>query len=101
MGRNELKNNMFNDEEKMCPFCNDSTEDEAHFLLECDLYHELRKKYIEKYITYMNTMGLTVAFLIDGQGYLKTKSVAMFIHYAMRHRRQCLESVHEYSDTHT
>ena len=35
-------------DERKCRYCN-KLEDEFHFLLECTLYVELRKKYIKKY----------------------------------------------------
>ena len=35
-------------DERKCFFCND-LEEEYHFVLECSVYLELRKKYISKY----------------------------------------------------
>ena len=84
---------MFNNEDKFCPFCQDTLEDEFHFLLECETYAELRKKYIEKYIKYMKDMRLTMTFLIDGKGFIKTKNVAMFIYYGLKYRQQCFENI--------
>ena len=89
--RNELRNNSFTTIDKNCPFCRDCIEDEIHFLLNCDMYIELRRKYLDFYIKYMNSMGFTLSFLINGKGYVKTKKVAMFIHYAMKYRRQYVE----------
>ena len=44
LGRNNLKSNTFSTEDKLCPFCKDTIEDEYHFLLECETYSEQRKK---------------------------------------------------------
>ena len=84
--RNEL-NKSFNNE-IYCPHCTGQIENDTHFLLDCVLYTDLREKYLKKYIKYMADTGLNFTFLINGQGYLKTKHVAMYIYYALKYRRQ-------------
>ena len=78
----------FGGDDTHCPFCINQVEDEAHFLLECSIYQDLREKYIERYIQYINSRSFI--FLIDGRGYIKTKNTAMFIHYALKRRLQRL-----------
>ena len=80
--------NLHNGDDALCPFCRDTSEDEAHFLLECDTYTDLREKYLGRYMQYVQSR--TFLFLIDGQGYVKTKHVAMYIHYALKRRHQRL-----------
>lgn len=70
-GRNELGNNALSDKEKRCPVCTDSIEDESHFLLKCILYYELRNKYLDYYINYMESKGLSLTLLTYGKGYIK------------------------------
>ena len=89
--RNELKVKALVEEETLCPFCENQSEDESHFLLYCYVYTDMREKYIGKYIKYMNEAGLDFNFLINGQGYLKTKHVAMYIYQALKQRRRYLE----------
>ena len=72
----------------MLPFCTDLAEDEYHFLLECQTYSDLRERYIHRYIPYLANRSFT--FLFNGKGYIKTKHVAMFIHYALKRRRELL-----------
>ena len=66
------------DQEMHFPFCKDKTEDEIHFLLECDTYKDIREKYLQRYMQYVSHRNYM--FLIDGQGQIKTKHAAMFIH---------------------
>ena len=81
--------NVMNGQEMQCPFCTDKTEDERHFLLECDTYKDIREKYLQRYMQYIPYRSYM--FLIDGQGHIKTKHTAMFIHYALKRRRQLLQ----------
>ena len=91
LGINELNgNNRFSSEKnEHCPFCMNEIENETHFLLKCTAYEDLREKYLKPYIEYVKFRN--VAFLFDGQGYVKTRKVAMYIHYAFKVRRQRLD----------
>ena len=93
-GRNDLRCNAYNIVDRHCPMCTDCIEDEPHLLLNCKLYKDLRKKYLVSYIDYMNSRGLSYTFLINGEGFIKTKKVAMFVYYAMKCRRNFLEKNH-------
>ena len=89
LGTSDLRTHMFTVDDKRCPFCTDVLEDEFHFLLECQTYNDLRERYIRRYLTYLGNSSFT--FLFNGKGYVKTKHVAMFIHYALKRRRERLE----------
>ena len=39
--------------ERFCPFCPGSVESEAHFLLSCDKYANIRESYINKHVNLM------------------------------------------------
>ena len=51
--------------ERKCRLCN-VMEDECHFVIECHIYNELRKKYIPIYsLIFFNVQGGACQFLID------------------------------------
>ena len=68
-----------------CPFC-EEIEDETHFLLKCYVYNDLRKKYLCKHL-YKNE-HTSVSNLLAGQAIRKTRDVAMFVFYALKHRTE-------------
>jgi hypothetical protein len=73
---------------KDCPFCKNVVEDELHFLLYCDKYNELRDKYIWKHCT--NVFMPMLPFLLQNDNMEITRSVAMYIFYALKTREQLL-----------
>jgi len=70
---------------RICPFC-ENTENELHFLLYCTKYQELREKYILKY--YKNVHVSPLVFLLQNESLFVTRSVAMYIYYAMKLREE-------------
>ena len=45
-------------QERTCPFCNDSVEDEVHFLVNCDIYSDLR------YNLFIHAMNIDNSFIL-------------------------------------
>ena len=69
-----------------CPFCL-KKEDEKHFLLECHEYDELRKKYLEIVLDRIPNSRLCIS-LMRVSDERKIRSLAMYIHYAIKHREE-------------
>ena len=92
-GVNELRaNKIFVNEHHLklnCPSCRDHLETEEHFLLRCPLYNDLRSKYLNQYLN--SARPNVVSCLIDGQEIKKTRSVAMYVYYALKLRSYSLE----------
>jgi len=63
--------------ERKCTLCL-KLEDEFHFLLECPLYKDLRKKYVKKYYC-KNTNMLTIIELITSKNETVIKKLSMFV----------------------
>ena len=70
----------------LCPFCK-VTEDEAHFLLICQTYSVLRERYLAQFTRDRSNIDVC-AYLLQGKGQRKTRSVAMFIYYALKIRNE-------------
>jgi len=70
-----------------CPFC-DTVENELHFLLHCPKYNDLRQKYISRYYTNVHLSPLP--FLLQSENTFITRSVAMYIYYALKLREESL-----------
>ena len=73
---------------KLCPFCS-YTEDELHVLLYCKKYTDLRERFLSKLCISVHQSSLL--FLLQNENPVVTRSVAMFVHYALKRR---LESLH-------
>ena len=89
IGINDLyvNKNRYTAQDNVCPFCN-ALEDELHFLLHCKFYEAIRKKYLSKY--YSNLDLNRLCSWIDSDDAFKTRSVAMYIYYAMKLREDTL-----------
>jgi hypothetical protein len=84
-GVNQLNiNKRFTNDLVLCPSCA-CPETETHFLLECPLYSELREKYIFKFYRQANNFQ-PLLFLMQNTRESVTRSVAMFIFYALKER---------------
>ena len=70
-----------NDSELKCPFCN-HRDDEEHLLIECERYNYLRQKYFR---LNHNNKRLCMSWM-EGGDRRKTRSLAMFVFYAMKLR---------------
>ena len=82
-------NNRYNNAANKCPFCN-SIETELHFLLFCHKYKELRDKYIRKHF---KTNNVQLSALIQNDNTEITRSVAMFIFYALKNRETIVKQL--------
>jgi hypothetical protein len=88
LGVNDLNiNKRFGSESNSCPLCASRTEDELHFLLKCPAYQELRDKCIFKYCSNMHET-IPLSFFVQNENMLITRSIAMFIHYALKKREE-------------
>lgn len=84
LGITEINNNKrYSSVNKNCPFCG-HLEDELHFLFYCPKYKDLRSKYLEKCFT--SNHLLTLKCLLQNENLLVTRSVSMFIYYALQLR---------------
>ena len=63
--------------ERKCTLCL-KLEDEFHFLLECPLYKDLRKKYVKKYY-WKNTYMLKFIELITSENETVINKLSMFV----------------------
>jgi hypothetical protein len=84
-GVNQLNiNKRYNNDVVLCLHCS-CPETKIHFLLECPLYFELREKYIFKFYRQKSTFQ-PLLFLMQNTRESVTRSVAMFIFYALKER---------------
>ena len=74
--------------ERLCKFCNLAVvEDEYHFLLCCEAYRDIRKLYLpNKYINYPSQHKFII--LMATQNDILIKSVATYLHYAFKKRKE-------------
>ena len=70
-------------DERKCQFCQDLG-DEYHYLLECPLFLDERKKYISRYI-YTNPSMIKLIELIQTEDKLKLKKLSVFCDHIMRY----------------
>ena len=71
-------------DQRKCIYCN-NIEDEFHFLFECCLYTDIRKKYVKKYY-WKNPNILKFIELLKTENKSIIKNVSMFIHKAFEIR---------------
>jgi hypothetical protein len=97
-GVNQLNiNKRYNNDVVLCLYCS-CPETEIHFLLECPLYSELREKYIFKFYRQKGNFQ-PLLFLMQNTRESVTRSVAMFIFYALKERDTIMTrstSLHDY-----
>ena len=88
---NYLNNNrrIYNENAEIkCPFCNQE-ETELHLLAECCKYENLRVKYIRKH--FPNKTQLTLVNLLNCEKPEILKDIAMFAHFAFKHRWDAIQ----------
>ena len=74
-----------------CKFCPDTTEDEDHFIFQCPVYVDIRRKYLHTIIDDQAVVSINNLFEIDS---IETsRKVAMYIYYAMRLRDELLDAM--------
>ena len=74
--------------ERLCTNCN-KIEDEYHFVLECILFTDLRKKYIEKYYWIRLSMFKFVK-LINSENKERIQNLGVYIYNALNVRKSVL-----------
>ena len=77
-------------ENRKCKLCN-VLEDEYHFVLECDLYKELRKKYIKRYYWQRPNM-MKLIELVTSENNNTIKRLSVYLEKAFKLRYDCLYS---------
>ena len=75
--------------ERKCRTCLDYLEDEFHVLLECPLYHELRKTYIKPYDWKILNMSKFIE-LIKTENKIEIRNLSMFIMKSFEIRKKPL-----------
>lgn len=70
--------------ERKCFFCN-TLEDECHFVLECPIYSELRRKYISKYY-WRNPSMFKFTKLINSTNEASIRKLSAFVFNAFKYR---------------
>ena len=95
-GVTELKSNKFRYEQDVliqaCPLCNHIPEDEVHFLFYCPNYNSLRTKYLHNInLDFYRHHKLTI---LNSQNDETIVSLAKFIFYAFKLRKDASNSVH-------
>ena len=69
----------------LCPACFETEEDEAHFLLECPVYHDLREIYMGKL-----TCAYDVQCIMSSDDEKHVRQVSMYLYYAFQRRREAV-----------
>jgi len=86
-----LNNNVYrysdNIRDKLCPFCKTNFENEAHFLLECYMYSNLREKFLSKCIN----VPLTDMFKVRNDEY--KHSLSNYIFHSINKRKIMLAQI--------
>ena len=76
--------------ERLCEFCDTfSIEDECHFLLECDLYHNLRTEFLPNWAI-RNTNQRTLSKLFMSKDRKTICNLARFIYQAFQLRKEAI-----------
>ena len=70
-----------------CPFC-PKDETEWHFLLECEMYKDLRSRYVSKH--FASKEGVHLGQLLANTSKAISHDVAMFIYYSLKLRSERL-----------
>jgi hypothetical protein len=78
-------------EERVCKLCNESVEDEAHFLLTCASLKKVRKQILGHEIFKGDSTSLLINFLSKFEGGSPT-TIAKFVFLGMQARDQILNS---------
>ena len=69
----------------LCPYCKDAKEDEVHFVLNCPLYINIRKKFIkEQYYRNPNNFKLKILFSSNHHGTIENLCHYLFIAFKIR-----------------
>lgn len=75
-------------EDRLCITCN-KLEDEYHFLVECNLYNDLRKRYLPKYY-WSNPSMFKVKLLLESKNEYKIRKICTYIYKAFELRKNLL-----------
>ena len=75
-------------EERKCLFCN-CLEDEFHFVLECQLYQDLRNEYIKKYFWKRPNIPKFIE-LLQSENKKTIKNLSVYIHKSFKKRNEFL-----------
>ena len=70
----------------LCPACYESDEYENHFLTECPVYEDLRKKYIRN----LPNVAVNIEFLLSEQDPMVIRAVARYLYYAFKRREEAV-----------
>ena len=68
----------------LCPSCKEDDEDDAHFLLECPAYEDLRSRYIRFAI---NPMTLNYVSLLASCDVEIIRAVSIYLYFAFKRRK--------------
>ncbi|XP_071151604.1 uncharacterized protein [Mytilus edulis] len=84
-------------EERICPFCNDAVEDEIHFLINCDIYSDLRFNLFHRAMVMDNSFCTKsdfnqFVFLI--QNAELQYELSILVHNMIRRRRALKSNLH-------
>jgi len=72
-----------------CPACCENVECEAHFLLECPVYEDLRRKYFSNLPNSIDRGS--VGSLLSTQDTDSIRSIAVFLYHAFKRRHEAVE----------
>ena len=75
-------------EERKCLFCN-CLEDEFHFVLECQLYQDLRNEYIKKYFWNRPNIPKFIE-LLQSENKKTIKNLSVYIYKSFKKRNEIL-----------
>ena len=96
LGCNSLKinarSNKDGNADMKCPVCN-VIENESHFLIHCQLYDDIRQKYLSRHMYDRNLTSIT--YLMTSKHVQITRDVAMFTFYAFQRRKEVLSDIQE------
>ena len=80
-------------EERNCPFCDNTIENEIHFMFVCSKYKDIREKYISaKYYRNPSLFRLSILFASENENVLK--NVTLYVYKAFKLRQETIALHH-------
>ena len=80
--------------DRICKICNDSTEDEYHFLLECNIYDYIRSNFIPAFY-YTHPSHNKFKLLMNKKNIATLLNIARYVIVAMKHREAFIKTANQ------
>ena len=80
--------------DRICKMCNDSIEDEYHFLLECNIYDDIRSNFIPAFY-YTHPSHNKFKLLMNKKNIATLLNIARYVIVAMKHREAFIKTTNQ------